>query len=280
MTDYTLDASVSSNSLTISKKDGGGNVLLSMTISSGSTMGAPSGNPFRIWVAEFENGGSPQLAATRCVSGTDLYPLCPWTPVNCTAEGGAGAADSAGVFYGPSSLSSQTFTILGFMTWENGLTTAGAWNVGPDDKVVFGPGVKLPGDIVQAGLAYSSAYADTSGSAFLDSGLTKSITPTSKANLVAYAWAGNIQLNNTANSAVVALRRGGAVVGPMDIAYSSIAYDMRGSSRSGVDAPGSTSTLTYVMSIKNGQNGTPGSVRFPGDSLGSAGVLQLAEIMT
>jgi len=63
------------------------------------------------------------------------------------AEGGAGAADSAQVFYSTTLRAAQAIAIVGYI--ESTQATAGTWATSPSLVQGFGPGVPLPGQIVQ-----------------------------------------------------------------------------------------------------------------------------------
>lgn len=131
----------------------------SLVISSGSTLGARSGVPFRLWIVAFNDAGTWRLGVINCLTtvagagaGSDvtaIYPLKGWGIASSTAEGGAGAADSAQVFYTGAAVAAKPYVVLGYATWEAGLTTAGTWNAAPTRVQLFGPGVPLPGAVIQ-----------------------------------------------------------------------------------------------------------------------------------
>lgn len=122
---------------------------LSLTVSNGSTLSTTDSNPFRLWVALFDDAATLRLAAQNCLAGNNLYPLQEDGLASATAEGGAGAADQAGVFYAAAAIASKPFRLLGYLEWTSGLATAGAWSSGPDAIQMFSVGSKKPGDIVQ-----------------------------------------------------------------------------------------------------------------------------------
>lgn len=121
----------------------------SLVISSGSTMGFTSATAGRLWIVGFNDGGTFRIGAINCLSGFNVYPLSGNGIGSSTAEGGAGAADSAWVFYTGTAVASKAYTILGYLDWASGLATAGTWASGPTTINVFRPGNKLPGDTVQ-----------------------------------------------------------------------------------------------------------------------------------
>jgi hypothetical protein len=91
---------------------------LSLVISSGSTLGQVSGQASRIWVYLIDNAGTPELAASHSYYADDQL-------VNTTAEGGAGAADSATVIYSTTARTGVAIRSIGYI--DNTQTTAGTW---------------------------------------------------------------------------------------------------------------------------------------------------------
>lgn len=218
----TLVTSVSSNALTVAIKTAAGNdpsaddpvyvifrsataatgdytVLIltaatSLVVSSGSTLGTANSTAFRIWVVGFNDAGTFRLGVINCLSGTNIYPLAGWGIASSTAEGGAGAADSAQVFYTGSAVTSKAYTVLGYFTYESGLSTAGTWASTPTRLQLFGHDVPLPGQIIQTAISVDGAGAtgsttvpnddtipqNTEGTQFQ----SQAITPNSAANLL------------------------------------------------------------------------------------------------
>ncbi len=151
-----LTASIGSNALTASLAAGttlnfndGTSVTLASTItvtaSSGSTLGTVNGVASRIWVVAIKNSGTPELALRNNISSADHSVVFPGmqSTISTTAEGGAGAADSARVFYSTTSRSSQPWAIVGFI--DSTQATAGTWATALTTVQGFGPGVALPG---------------------------------------------------------------------------------------------------------------------------------------
>lgn len=187
----------------------------SLVISSGSTLGAPTGStPFKVWVVAFNDGGTFRLGAILCTtlaSGALVqYPLGGWGIASSTAEGGAGAADSAQTFYTGTAVTSKAYTVLAVLSLETGLATAGTWAAAPTRVQLFDWSVPLPGRVVQVEETPDGAVAtgttqipeddsipqNTEGDQFL----SRSITPISAANVLRYTtfgvWtpSGNVQL--------------------------------------------------------------------------------------
>jgi hypothetical protein len=223
LNNFGLAASVSGNALTIALKqadgstdpstgtsavkigvrsatasDGGYSVLsvtsaLSVVISSGSTLGASNGVAFRGWVVLFNDGGTPRMGVINCnTGGGSIFPLAQFPIASSTAEGGAGAADSAGVFYTGTAVTSKAYSVLGYFSYEAGLATAGTYASIPTRLVPWHRGMPLPGDVVQT--ARNATGAATTGTTTIprddtipqitegDQYITQAITPTSAAN--------------------------------------------------------------------------------------------------
>ena len=138
-----LGASVASNALTVSIPAcsidfrsatlGSGAVntrsvtsILTMTVSSGSTLGTVSGQASRIAVLAIDNAGTVELAVVNLAGGVNLDESA---LISTTAEGGAGAADSAGVIYSTTARTNVPFRVMGYV--ESTQTTAGTWAAAP-----------------------------------------------------------------------------------------------------------------------------------------------------
>lgn len=178
---------------------GGFNVITltaatSLVLSGGSTLGTTNNVAFRLWVVGFNDAGTFRLGVINCRSGTDIYPLGVHAIVSSTAEGGSGGADSAHVFYTGTAVTSKAYQVLGHMTWETGLGTAGSYSAGPTRIQLMNYGGRMPGDRVQVAISQDGAVAtgttqipsdnsipqNTEG----DQYMSKAITPSSAANVL------------------------------------------------------------------------------------------------
>jgi hypothetical protein len=240
---YGLVASVASNALTIALKGADGNdpaaanpvsfvfrnatpatgtpvvrtatAAMSLVISSGSTMGFTSAQAGRLWIVVFDDAGTLRLGAINCRSGTNIFPLGAVGIASSTAEGGAGAADSAHVFYTGTAVTSKAFVILGYLDWASGLTTAGTYAIVPTTIKLFAQGDKLPGDVIQRQSSQISASATGTTVMPADNTIPQStegdqyasqaITPTASPNVLAVEFYGLLSSSNTAASFGVAL---------------------------------------------------------------------------
>jgi hypothetical protein len=174
----------------------------SLAVSSGSTLGSANSVAFRGWVVAFNDAGTLRLGVINCNSNTAgggagrdvtaIFPLGGWGISSSTAEGGAGAADSAQTFYTGSAVSSKSYTTLGYFTYESGLATAGTYASAPTRAQLLVPGVPLPGQTVQVQRNATGAMA--TGTTIIpaddtipqitegDQYLSQAITPSSAAN--------------------------------------------------------------------------------------------------
>lgn len=187
---------------------------LSLTISSGSTMGATNGVAFRLWLVAFLDSGTVRLGLVNLwdSAGLTLMSLDETGTASSTAEGGAGAADSAQVIYTGTAVTSKVYRILGYLEWSSGLATAGTWASAPSKVQLLGPGVKRPGDVVQVAYTKTGAVAtttttlpwddtipqNTEGAEFMN----RAITPRSAANLLEIS--AQLHLANSAPNRIAA----------------------------------------------------------------------------
>jgi hypothetical protein len=137
-----ISASVSGNALTISASSltldfrsttlGSGTVTTvtgtpaNLVISSGSTLGTTNGAQSDIAVLAINNAGTIELAAVNLAGGTRLDEA---NTISTTAEGGAGAADSATVIYSTTARTNVAYRVLGII--RSTQATAGTWATAP-----------------------------------------------------------------------------------------------------------------------------------------------------
>jgi len=119
----------------------------SIVISSGSTLGATSGTIFRLWLVAFNDAGTFRLGVIKCALTDGVYGLQDNVLESSTAEGGAGAADSSGVIYTGTAVTSKAMRVLGYLEYT--LTTAGTWDAAPSLVNIYSQGDRLPGETVQ-----------------------------------------------------------------------------------------------------------------------------------
>lgn len=140
---YPITASVSANALTVtlnacalafrssSLTSGSTSTIavsspISVTVSSGSTLGTVNATQSTIMVLAINNGGTVELAVVNIAGGNNLDET---TLISTTAEGGAGAADSNNVIYSTTARSNVPFRVVGAVISTQ--TTAGTWATAP-----------------------------------------------------------------------------------------------------------------------------------------------------
>lgn len=166
-----ISASVSSNALTISASAlsldfrsttlGSGAVTTvsgtpsNLVISSGSTLGTINGIQSDIAVLAINNAGTIELAAVNIAGGVDLSET---GLISTTAEGGAGAADSASVIYSTTARTNVAYRVIGVI--RSTQTTAGTWATAP--SLIQGAG----GNALNAmqSLGYGQTWQNVTGS--------------------------------------------------------------------------------------------------------------------
>lgn len=98
----------------------------SLVLSSGSTLGTSNGVLARLWVVGFNDAGTFRIGAinlsTPVSIGDDVL-------ASSTAEGGAGTADSAGIYYTATAVASKPMRVLSYI--ETTQATAGTWVTDP-----------------------------------------------------------------------------------------------------------------------------------------------------
>ena len=182
----------------------------SLTISSGSTLGATNATCFRVWLVGFNDAGTFRLGAIKCALTDGVYGLRDNVPESSTAEGGAGAADSSGVIYTATAVTSKVMRVLGYLEYT--LATAGTWGTAPSLVVLHTPGNSLPGTTIAHRRSIVTDKTDCNGTFPYDDTIpqntegtqvtTVSITPRSLTSLLriraqVYGW-------GSTNSAVIA----------------------------------------------------------------------------
>lgn len=180
---------------------------LTLTLSAGSTLGFTSAVAARVWLVIFDDAGTLRLGAINCRSGVNVFPLGRWPVASSTAEGGAGGADTAQVFYTGTAVTAKAYAVIGYASYETGLATAGNWAAAPTRLQMYRESDILPGQTVQE--LRSSSGAVATGTTVVpfddtipqitegDEYLTQAITPSSAVNVLEIE--AQIQVTNSAN---------------------------------------------------------------------------------
>lgn len=183
---YSLTGTVSGNALTIALKDRDGNDAsasapftfkfrsatastptatigsvtgaLSTVISSGSTAGTVSGVAHRLHIGALLTGSTVELCWYQGYSTTTgLKVFSPSELITTTAEGGAGAADSAGVMYSTTARTGVPWVYLGYIESTQG--TAGTWASNPSKIHAASESSPLPGAVLSRHYTQTGAVA-------------------------------------------------------------------------------------------------------------------------
>jgi len=153
---------------------------ISMTVSSGSTLGTISATASRLVLIAIDNAGTIELAIVNLSGGNNLDET---TLISTTAEGGAGAADSESIIYSTSARSNVPFRVVGFIDITE--ATAGTWVTAPSTIQGIG-GQALA---AMSSLGYGQTWQDVTGS----------------------RASGTTYTNSTGNPIIVAVEAGSAV---------------------------------------------------------------------
>lgn len=169
---------------------------LSMTTNAtGASLGASNSTPFRIWFALFNNGGTAVLAMRNCSTATQVYSLAEYGVASTVSI--TSGATSAGVWYTPNgtTLSNKAFRIIGYCEYTTGnlLVTAGTYTADPSNVVIFGTGIKKPGDVVDTIYAITTTTSAVAGS-LAATPLSSPISLSSAINLVKVSAFGSVQM--------------------------------------------------------------------------------------
>jgi len=126
-----------------------------LVISSGSTLGTVNATQSRIVVLALNNAGNIELAAVNIAGGNDLSET---GLISTTAEGGAGAADSASTVYSTTARTSVAYRVIGYI--ESTQATAGTWATAP--STIQGQGGQALA--AMSSLGYGQTWQNVAGS--------------------------------------------------------------------------------------------------------------------
>lgn len=225
---------------------------LSMTTNAtGASLGSANATPFRIWLALFNNAGTAVLAMRNCSTANAVFPLAEYGVASTTSI--SGSATSAGVWYTPNgtTLTNCAFRIIGYVEYTSGLTTAGTYTADPNNTVLFGTGVKKPGDSIQRIHGALDGNATTANSTTkVQTTTLVAITPTSTINPIQTHASGTLFGGAGASSAgAVQISRGASPTLIGTVAVTGTAGSVTGASLDAYDAPATTSPTTYYVYI-------------------------------
>lgn len=234
----------------------------SVVVPSTSTLGFTSAVAGRIWITGWNDGGTFRLGVFNASDANGIYPLNERAPASSLQVVAAGNA--AGQHYtAGAAVTSKAFRILGYVDWNaSGVVTAGTWTTTNLDTIqTFGPGIKKPGDVVQAVIANNVGSGSNSSATFADvTGGGLSLTPTSAANLVKFAFNGQGLVaaggsGQNSQCSVRILRGATLVAGTTNVGVVSGGgtnmQTLGGIALLGIDKPNSASSTTYKAQVSN-----------------------------
>ncbi len=264
----------------------------SLVVPSTATLGTSNNTAFRLWIVGFNDAATFRLGVINCLSGGSVYPLSGFGIASSTLI--AAASNSAQVFYTGTAVTSKAYALLGYVTYESGLATAGTWSATPTRIQPIQVGTALPGSIVQ--IASNATGAVGSGSTLIpfddtipqitegNEYMTQAITPSSTASLLRITASAFLASSAAAQSLTMALFQdatANALAAVQDTTYGangSLTSVLRHSMLAGI-----ASSTTFRIRAGGSQAGTTtfngfNAARIYGGV--SASYLQIEEIMT
>lgn len=244
---------------------------LSVTAPSGASLGTVSNQTNRVWVAAFNNSGTPVLGLYNTLDSNNQ--LVPWDETTQSAGTAIGAGStSAQTWYTASGVASTNFRVIGLV--ESQQSTAGLWATGISKTMLFGPGVKRPGEEIQVKSTTQTTLQAASLTTFSAiPNATVSITPQSKANLIEITAHGPGDNRNN-HGADFQLSRGTTAATNMIGSTSSASAGSRTTvGCRAFDVPGVTTSQTYAL--QGASSGSDAVFPFTGNGLMVAREIQI-----
>ncbi len=223
---------------------------LGITVASGNTMGCANNIACRIWIYLIDNGGTVAMGLMTCSTTGTIFP-CGDDQLYNSAAGTSGGSNAGTLYASTGSLSGKAVRIVGYL--EATETTAGTWATAPAKLQLLGPGVSRPGQPLQV--------------LFESTGVTLSITPTSTVNQIKFTASINCQVPPSGTTTIL-FRRGTLQLGSQAFIQNTSGTINTVASATFIDAPATTSAVSYNMS----SSGTA-------CSLSGSELIELEEIM-
>ncbi len=236
----------------------------SLTLStpgSGATLGTSNNTAFRFWVEIFNDGGTPRIGL---YNATNTSGECQSLEEGLTASSTIlnGSSTASQTFYTNTGVSTRFFRVMGYIEYNStGLTTAGTYNTSPAFIVGYTQGVHLPCTILQSRVGTNSTNTTTTSSSFVNTNLTKNITPTGAANYIKVMATGQCSSSVAAILCSTAIRRSSTTIGSVATVASATTNTKASSLMLGQEiVPNTLSTITYTVGVHNSDNAS--SVNF------------------
>lgn len=160
----------------------------SITIPSTALVGTVNSKASRIYFGYLDNAGTPELCywnpIIRDANGFITGVFCVDTGAIYTTVANTAASDNAGVIYSTSARTGVRVIPIAYA--DSVQNTAGTWAQAFDKLTIIGPATPVTGKILQTKQTFlTDASFSTASATFTDiTGLTVSVTPSSKSNLV------------------------------------------------------------------------------------------------
>ena len=233
----------------------------SIVIPSGATLGTSNNVPFRVWIFEEYNAGTPEIGVAICSATTQIYPCASWESSRITTTSINASSTAAGTLYSTTGVSNDAVRIIGYCDYPSGLATAGSWASACVTLQPFGPGSKKPGDVIQTITGTSTATASSTSTTKVEAAPAVAIAPTSAMNIIRLSGYGAVSTTALVQCQLF-LSRGAS--------YSAIttqgipAFNSNQNANIlgqtlpllGYDAPGTVSSTTYVPFINSSASNT------------------------
>lgn len=198
VTYYVSRSGYTAGSHQVSATPGGASINTSGT-QSGVHILKPQPKPTRVWLVAADDNGTVRLGVIVCrgINGV-IHNLRDNRVTSSTILNTA--SNSNGIIYSETAWTNKATRIIGYLEYT-GLTTFGVWDVAPVFVQLMGPGVQLPGQVVQRQRNISEGFAttttlltntdavplNTEGAQFM----AQAITPTSACNRLRVRARGN-----------------------------------------------------------------------------------------
>lgn len=247
---------------------------LSVTLSSGSTLGFTSAELGKIYIWAVDTGSGVVLGLSRYADK-----FLEGSLNSTTAEGGAGGADSSSIMYTTIQQTSKPVRCIGYIEITTG-STPGEWDNAPSLLQVMGPGIKRTGEVVQEVYYYRTNM--TTGTTAIPHDDTKpqitegnevipaqTIVPTSAANLLVFTGFIDVYSANAGWNTAAFFKDGGADAVGINLADATGAFSTPLVLNQRFKA-GSTASTSYTVRVGNSAgnvctiNGANGTAHYDG----------------
>lgn len=224
------------------------------TGASGSTFGSANAVPFHLYLVAINNGGTVVLGVINASTPTRVYGIDEGALLSSTACSSCTNATSAGVIYSTAAQTSKAIRVLGRMTWESGLVTAGTWASAPTVATLVTPGFVFPGQPTgnsNGMTCTANTQTALTTTSYVSSAATISLTPRSAANFVDVSHYGTGTVISGGGAIVTGILRGGTLIGGSQSGYNgSVGVTEFPASQTVRDFPQAATLQTWVVGAR------------------------------